>query len=255
MAVAFDAVAHNSTASATSIPNFTLTIGAGVTNGAVVIGMDFTNTNPTGISVTVGGVSASLVASTTATNSYQSLIYGLATGSATGSKTVSISWTNAAEAAAGAISFSGVDQTTPCNNGTSHTSTSGGSGGTDAVTITSNNGDLTFDWNANSGPTAPTAGGGITSKFSFNSAGFNVWSAGAIGPGTGTTTHTWTFGNFQNIVHSGVNLKAAAGGATQGLFQTPPLTGVGIGGPFFRDPLQSSMVRRDRIFVPSWMMA
>lgn len=49
----------------------------------------------------------------------------------------------------------------------------------------------------------------------------------------------------------------AGGGGTRGLFRVPPLSGTGIGGSFFADPLAApmQMVRRDRIFVPAWLKA
>lgn len=45
------------------------------------------------------------------------------------------------------------------------------------------------------------------------------------------------------------------GGGGRGLFRTPPMNGMGVGGSFFRDPLAAplQMVRRDRIFVPAWL--
>lgn len=50
----------------------------------------------------------------------------------------------------------------------------------------------------------------------------------------------------------GASFNESAGGGGRGLFRTPPVSGVGVGGSFFRDPLQAreQMVRRDRIFVP-----
>jgi hypothetical protein len=218
-AVAFDAVAHNSTSvNGTSIPNFTLTIGGGVTNGAVVVGVSFESTVPTGVGVTIGGTSANLVSNTTATNGTvtQTLIYCLATGSSTGAKTITVTWTGTSGAGAGAISFSGADQTTPCNNGNNAIPTTGGTPTAESISITSTSGDLTFDWNNNNGgntqPTAPNQ----TSRFSFTHADFNNASAGSTGPGTGTATHTWTFATFEFISISGVNIKAATGGGPPG---------------------------------------
>lgn len=46
--------------------------------------------------------------------------------------------------------------------------------------------------------------------------------------------------------------SSGGGGGGRGLFRTPPVSGVGIGGSFFRDPLQAPLqaIRKDRIFVP-----
>lgn len=55
----------------------------------------------------------------------------------------------------------------------------------------------------------------------------------------------------------GASFKAAAGGATRGLFRTPSLGGVGVGGSFFRDPLQAreQMVRKGELYVPERLAA
>ncbi len=71
---------------------------------------------------------------------------------------------------------------------------------------------------------------------------------------SGSTDPTWTMTSaptavcIQNVTFTGTG----GGGGGRGLFMTPPTTGIGIGGSFFRDPLQAraQMVRRDRIFVP-----
>lgn len=212
MAVAFDAVAHGSTSAAgTSIPNFTLTIGGGVTNGAVVVGVAFLNATPTSVAVTIGGSSATNITNTNATNSNgtRTLLFGLATGASTGATTISVSWTGSASGSAGALSFSGVNQGTPFTNGTTHTVITGAGGGTDSVTVTSTSGDMTLDFNMNDGPTAPTSPT-QTSEISNNSADFAIWIAASINGGGGTATHTWTFGAFQNVAHSGVNVAQAA---------------------------------------------
>lgn len=226
--VAFDAVAHSSLASAgTSIPSFNITIGAGVTNGAVVVGLTFENTTTTGISVTVGGNAASLVASTTASNTFQTMLYCIATGSTHGATAVVVSWTGSVAAAAGAISFSGVDQATPCNNGNSATATTTGSATPESITITSTSGDLTFDWNTNNGPVATTSPNQM-SRFQFKGADFLNSNSGSTGPGTGTATHTWTYGTFEAVAISGVNMKAASGGG--GGVHSPGLLLLGVGG-------------------------
>ena len=57
-------------------------------------------------------------------------------------------------------------------------------------------------------------------------------------------------------------LAASFKGVTRGLFRPPSLSGVGVGGSFFRDPLQgrarphpSAFVRHDRIYVPRHVAA
>lgn len=50
---------------------------------------------------------------------------------------------------------------------------------------------------------------------------------------------------------------AAGGGGGRGLFMTAPVSGIGVGGSFFRNPLQApyAMVRRESLFVPAWLGA
>lgn len=48
---------------------------------------------------------------------------------------------------------------------------------------------------------------------------------------------TWSWTSTYEATCRIAAFKAAAGGA-RGLFRTPPVTGLGIGGSFFRDPLQ-----------------
>lgn len=67
---------------------------------------------------------------------------------------------------------------------------------------------------------------------------------------------TWSETNASGLTASMASFKAAAGGGgSRGLFLTPPVSGIGSGGSFFRNPLQAphQMVRRDRLFVPAWL--
>ena len=206
MAVAFDAEAHGSTAAGgTSIPDFTLTIGAGVTDGAVCVCIAFAQTTPTGVTVTIGGSAASAIANTDGNNVSRSLMFGLATGSSTGAKTISVSWTETANAAAVAISASGVDQTTPFNNG----AFSGlGFGVQPSITITSATGDLTIDVNSNGSGNAPTTPN-QTQRAAFASDDFQIGCGVSTAAGAATVTHTWAAGGW--VAQSGANFKAAAG--------------------------------------------
>jgi hypothetical protein len=103
----------------------------------------------------------------------------------------------------GVITVSGADQTTPVNNGTFAASNSSLTA-TQSVTIVSNVGDLT----ASIGYTLDA----WRSPYTNRTLRWGVDSAavgGDTGPGTGTTTHTWTDTYaFQALSVSGANFKA-----------------------------------------------
>jgi hypothetical protein len=104
----------------------------------------------------------------------------------------------------GVITVSGADQTNPTNNGTFVASNSSPAK-TTSVTITSNPGDLTasIGYTANSWVTPYT---NRTLKWGVDSKA----AGGDIGPGTGTTTHTWTDAYAAQLhAVSGANFKAA----------------------------------------------
>jgi hypothetical protein len=104
----------------------------------------------------------------------------------------------------GVITVSGADQTTPCTNGTFVAANNSGAT-TTSLTVTSTSGDLTatvaFNQNQWLSPfTNQTLKWGIDSSVA----------GGDIGPGTGTTTHTWT-GQWSTETRSisGANFKSA----------------------------------------------
>src|SRR5262245_61562766 len=114
MAVAFEATATD-TANGTS-KSFSITLGGSSSTRAVMVGFSgFTNT--TGMSGTIGGESLSIISGTDGGATIGTVLLGKAT-SLTGSQTISMSWTTSQSCVLGAISATGVDQTTPFNNGT-----------------------------------------------------------------------------------------------------------------------------------------
>ena len=121
-----------------------------------------------------------------------------------GSQSATVSWTNSMHVDVGVITVSGADQTTPTTNGTFDASNSAG-GPTTSVTITSNPGDLTAS-------VAATFGTWL-SPFTSQSLKWGVdlgAVGGDIGPGTGTTMHTWTDQySLQEHAVSGANFKSA----------------------------------------------
>lgn len=209
--VVFDAISNNGTSSAgTSIPNFTHTIGASLSNVVCAIGLTFSINSVTGITITVGGTSASLVSGTDSgtTFGYRQMIFAIAKGSASGAQTISVSWTGSCAACAGVISVSGGDQTTPMNNGSFTSVFQGAGGGNISSSITSNLNDLTFDWVANSSAVYLTANT-QTKKHEFAAPDFQTRGQSSIGSGTGTTTHQWTDQAFKESMQSSANFKHA----------------------------------------------
>lgn len=80
---------------------------------------------------------------------------------------------------------------------------------------------------------------------SFVSDMYHIVSTSEAATATGTGSNEWNILAVAFVASGG-------GGGGRGLFMTPSLSGSGIGGSFFRDPLQAreQMTRRDRIYVP-----
>jgi hypothetical protein len=180
------------------------TIGSG-TNRAAMIMVAMSANNATNITASLGGVSGTLVpgsdSGTTAT--IRTLIFQVI-NPPSGSQTATVSWTTAMNVDVGVITVSGADQTTPCTNGT-FTANNSTPTATTSVTITSNPGDLTASV-GDTGDTWVTPFTNQTLKWGLDQAAVG----GDIGPGTGTTTHTWTNQYaFQTAAVSGANFKAA----------------------------------------------
>lgn len=204
--VAFDSkVSSKFNFGVTSITTPAFTIGTG-TNRAAVIMVAMANNNATNITASLGGVAATLVPGTDSgtASTMRTLIFQVI-NPPSGSKTATVSWTTAMNADVGVIVVTGADQTTPVINGTFGAFPSNSTNKA-SVTITSNPGDLTasIGYTSNAWKSPYT---NRTLKFGID----NTEVGGDIGPGTGTTVHTWT-DNYagQSEVVSGVNFKAAA---------------------------------------------
>jgi hypothetical protein len=189
----------------TSITTPAFIIGTGA-NRAAMIMVAMSRNTATNITVSLGGVSGTLVPGTDtgSTASIRTLIFQVI-NPPSGVQTATVSWTNNVVADVGVITVTGADQMTPCTNGT-FAATNRNSGNTTSVTIASVTGDITasigFSGRAWVAPyTNRTLAWGIDS---------NVV-GGDIGLGTGTTTHTWTDSYlYQTHAVSGANFKAAA---------------------------------------------
>lgn len=202
--VAFNAASVMKSGTSTTGTSAAFTINAG-NNRACVVGLTMSANNATGISCSCGGQTASLVTGTdTGTAETTRTMLFAAANPATGSQTASCSWTTSMGFAFGAIVANNVDQSTPMNNGTFATQHNPSPAAL-SLSVTSTNGDLT---------TTTAKAGSAWVGAGTNQASGEVWgdtTRGAdYGPGTGTTTHTWTVAFInQTILASGANFKKA----------------------------------------------
>ena len=179
-------------------------VGSGA-NRAAMIMVAMTSNGATGITASLGGVAGTLIPGTDSgtTTTYRTMIFQVI-NPPSGSQAATVSWTGSTHCDVGVITVSGASQTTPTNNGTFSGSKSAPTSSM-SVTITSNPGDLT----ASTGFTQD----GWKSPYTNRSLKWGIDSGvagGDIGPGTGTTTHTWTDTYAgQTLVVSGANFKAA----------------------------------------------
>jgi len=188
----------------TKITTPAFTIGTG-TNRAAMILVAMSQNTATSVTASLGGVAGALVPGTDSGTSatIRTMIFQVI-NPPSGSQTATVSWTTSMNADVGVITVSGADPNTPINHGTFFaTNTSNSQSG--SVTITSNPGDLT----ASIGYTAD----GWVTPFTNQLLKWGVDAsavAGDVGPGTGTTTHTWTDTYaFQTLSVSGANFQGA----------------------------------------------
>ena len=204
MAVAYDNSVQITGYTVVSLTTGSFTIGSGNTCAFLAVAGGYTGSAPTSPSGSAGGATASVLSGASCTDGAGDAAFALyAINPASGSQTASASWTNTMDfAVLTVVTATGVDQATGMNNGNSNTD---GYGPGVSVQITSTSGDLTttchFEGNAADGATTNQT--------------IHVHTSGAscdTGPGTGTTTHTWTVaggGNSAEVLVGG-NFKAAA---------------------------------------------
>jgi uncharacterized membrane protein len=177
---------------------------SGGANRAAMIMVSMVANNATGITATLGGVTGTLIPGTDTGNatSGRTMIFCV-TNPPPGSQSATVSWTTSMGADVGVIAVTGANQSTSCTNGT-FAATNSSPSRTTSVTITSSPGDLTatLAFTQNVWVTPFT---NQTLKFGPDSSAVG----GDIGPGTGTTTHSWT-DQFSGEWHavSGANFKA-----------------------------------------------
>jgi hypothetical protein len=181
-------------------------VGGGV-NRAAMIMVTMSANNATSITASLGGVSGTVIAGTDSgtTASIRTLIFQVI-NPPSGSQTATVSWSGGLlNVDVGVITVRGADQTTPCTNGT-FAANNASPAATTSVTITSSAGDLTASVGATDDAWV-TPFTNQTLKWGIDS----TVTGGDIGPGTGTTTHTWTDQYyFQTHAVSGANFKASA---------------------------------------------
>jgi N,N-dimethylformamidase beta subunit-like protein len=203
----------------TTVTTPSFIIGSGANRAAMVM-VTMSENGATNITAGLGGVSGTLVAGsdsgTTAT--IRAMIFQVI-NPPSGSQTATVSWTGFMNADVGVMTVSGADQTTPVTNGTFAAADSN-PGASTSVTITSNSGDLT----ASVGYTQAAWVAPFTNQTRTWGIDQSV-AGGDIGPGTGTTTHTWT-DQFASQTHavSGANFKVAAPSTPDFTLSTSPST-------------------------------
>jgi hypothetical protein len=180
-------------------------IGSG-TNRAAMIMVIMTANSATNITASLGGVSGTLIPGTdSGTMATERTLIFQVINPPSGLQTATVSWTTPMNVDVGVITVSGADQTTPCTNGTFSAYNSDPMAAA-SVTIASNPGDLTASVGGTFNQLVPPfTNQALKWGIDSSSAG------GDVGPGTGTTTHTWTdqFA-YETRSVSGANFKAGS---------------------------------------------
>lgn len=207
MAVVFDNSAHiiGINTQTLTTPFFAI---SSATNRAAMVFIGWTNTSATSITTSCGGVNGSLITDTGAVGNTRSITHSVL-APASGSQTATASWTTALNGFLGVVTATGVDQTTPVNNGTNLIASSVNSL---SRSVTSVSGDLTamqvisFDSTLNETITTTAQ----TERWNELN-GTNIRNhAGSTGAGAGTNTHSWSFANTVGSTGcccSGANFK------------------------------------------------
>jgi len=198
-------VAYDNSVTVHTFGGTTLTTGAFTisgTNRAAIIGFQFNGT-VTSITASCGGVSATAISGADVTHSItgtRAMLFQVI-APPTGSQTCTASWTTSVSASMGVITATAVDQTTPTNNGNA---VDCGFASTCALAVTSTSGDRTVTL------------GGVSASDSAQTTDRDLrqsdFGSMDTGPGTGTTTHTWSHAS-SNLLNVGANFKQVAGAA------------------------------------------
>ena len=208
----YDAYADGAVSNGSSIPSFNLNVGSGG-NAAVIVSVRSeasTATPAADITVTVGGVSATLISGATGSDQgfAKNHLFGVAIGAATGNQAIVVSWTSGnAFNHAVASSFTGVDQTTPFDNGNGRAIGFGATSST--LSITSATGDLTFSDVGEKGGVHETVTVNNTTR--YNLLGGDGRAVGSTAAGAASVDHIATISTGSSRgVHVGCNLNAVS---------------------------------------------
>jgi hypothetical protein len=196
MAVAYDISATIDDFSVTTKTTGTFTIAA-TADRVAIVGLAFLADPGAITAVTCSGVSGTLISGTSIDNTagFWLRLYQVIAPPSGAGKTASATWTNACNVSVGVLVFNGANQTTPANGGV----TASGASPLSRI-VTSISGDMTCSLNAND-----LAAIDQTTNQTLRLSDFGCMDTG---PGSGTTTHTWTKAAAQEVT-SGANVVAA----------------------------------------------
>lgn len=214
MAVAFDNKVTADNFGITGLVTGAFTISASANRGAILaIG----GSSISSIQGGCGGSTGTLIASASVTfNGVTVALLGVKAPNS-GSQTSSASWVTATSVSVGAVTATGVDQTTPFNNGV--TKTQAASSATMSQVVTSAAGDLTC---------SGCSGGSLDNSYVTNQTLRNTdFVCQDTGPGTANPTHSWHSPNAQDIIAAYANFKAAASGTATAAPWLMAMMGVG----------------------------
>ena len=216
MAVAFDAV--SSAGGSTSSFSWSHTCSG--SNRILLLGITWYDSGDTVSAVTYNSVAMTAVPSSTVTNGqYTAILYYLLAPT-TGSNTVAVTFSGSVfDFGGGAISFTGVDQSTPL--GTANTAS--GTSTTPSVNISSATDEIVLDTLIITHSGSLTVDGSQTQRWNSTGGGYTKY-AGSTEAGASTTTMSWSNSTSQAWGITGVSIKPVAAAST---LRQLCLTGVG----------------------------
>lgn len=188
-----------------------------------------------------GGTDLTQRGTTITVNSFSRAAVWTLTGPAVSTTTLYGSWgSNQDEHMIMGVSLNGVDPSTPLGT----VAQASGSNSNPTVNVTTVADDMVVDFvftfDNNFAGLTLTVGAGQTSRQELEALG-SVDSCGMSTEvaTTTTTTMSWTCSSTSNMNWGifGVPCKPVAAGGSAGLFRINPMSGLGVGGPFFADPL------------------
>ena len=179
--------------------------GSGIST-LLLVGIARKASNATVTSVTYAGVAMTAIPSGSFDGNPDLFTYYLVNPT-TGVNNIVVTCSAATETAIGAVTYSGVDQSTPLDTA----AVASGSSGTASVNVSSASGDLVQDFLAVDDGPVVTVGAGQTSVYD-DAVGGKIRAAGSIENGATTVTMSWTFSSKPWAI-CGVSINPAAAGA------------------------------------------